>query len=94
VGGSWALLATPIVGSLLVHARHSARRLNAVVIASVLTVAEQLGMTVVGSPDAFQQPMPEPSRRDFALPAPGAARKVGARSLSPILARAAGLAAR
>jgi hypothetical protein len=56
-------------------------------------VAEQLGMTVVGAPDAFKQPMPETSRRDFALPAPGAARKVAAKSLSPILARAAGLVA-
>jgi hypothetical protein len=94
VGGPWTLLATPVVLGLLLHARQSARRLNAVVVASVLTVAEQMGMTVVGSPDAFRQPLSEPSRGEFTLPAPGAARKVTAPSLSPILARAAGLAAR
>jgi GT2 family glycosyltransferase len=92
VGGPWTLAATPVVLGLALHVRQSERRLNAVVVASVLTVAEQLGMTVVGAPDAFKRPLSEASRREFTLPVPGAARKVTALSLSPILARAAGFA--
>jgi O-antigen biosynthesis protein len=90
--GSWALLATPFLLGLLAHGWYAGRRLNAVVVASVLTVAEQVGMTVVGEPDAFKRPLSEAASRDFALPAPGAAR-VAVKTLSPILARAAGLVA-
>jgi hypothetical protein len=90
--GPWALVASPFLVGLLAHLFYAGRRLNAVVVASVLTVAEQLGMTVVGEPDAFKKPLPESATRDFALPAPGAAR-VAVKTLSPILARAAGLAA-
>jgi GT2 family glycosyltransferase len=92
VGGSWTLLATPIVVGLLLHARHSERRLNAVVMATILTVAEQNGMTVVGSPDAFKRPLPVPGEGEMPLPTPASARKVQAPSLPTLLARAAGLA--
>jgi GT2 family glycosyltransferase len=92
VGGPWTLATTPILLALLLHVRHAGRRLNAVVVASVLTIAEQIGMTVVGEPDAFKRPLPAMEEGE-SMPMPSSARKIQVLSLSPILARAAGLAA-
>lgn len=86
-----ALAVAPFLLALLVHVRRSGRRLNAVVVASVLSVAERHGLTVVGEPLAFSKPLPEIEENELALPAPGAARARTAMSVSPILARAAGL---
>jgi glycosyltransferase involved in cell wall biosynthesis len=87
-----ALAAAPAALGLLLYVRHSGRRLNAVVVASILHVAEQLGMTVVGAPDAFKRPLEEPRGSHSPLPVAGAARTMTTMSVSPILARAAGLA--
>ena len=86
-----ALAVAPFLLALLVHVRRSGRRLNAVVMASVLSVAERQGLTVVGEPEAFSKPLPEIEQAELALPAAGAARARTAMSVSPILARAAGL---
>jgi len=87
-----ALAVAPLLLALLVHVRYSHRRLNGVVMASVLSVAEQLGMTVVGQPDAFQRPLELQPDDHQALPLAGAAaRQATAFAVSPILARAAGL---
>jgi glycosyltransferase involved in cell wall biosynthesis len=86
-----ALAVGPAALCLLLYARHSGRRLNAVVVASVLSVGEQLGMTVVGEPDVFRRPLEEPRGSRTPLPVAGAARTVTPMSVSPILARAAGL---
>jgi O-antigen biosynthesis protein len=91
VGGAWTLAATPVVLGLLLHLRRSERRLNAVVVATLLTVAEQSGMTVVGWPDAFKRPLPAPGRGEMPLPTPASARTVNVFSLPPLLARAAGI---
>ena len=48
-----ALAVAPFLLALLVHVRRSGRRLNAVVMASVLSVAERQGLSVVGEPEAF-----------------------------------------
>jgi GT2 family glycosyltransferase len=81
-----ALFVSPGLLGLLVWVRASGRRLNAVVMASVLDVAERLGMSVVGEPDAFKQPRALASPP---LPAPGC--PVTARAISPLVRRAAGL---
>ena len=48
-------------------------------------------MTVVGEPDVFRRPLEEPQGSRTPLPVAGAARTVTPMSVSPILARAAGL---
>jgi len=40
---------------------HSFRKLRRVGMASILTVAEALGMSVVGAPDALRRPEAEPA---------------------------------
>jgi len=83
-----ALPMVPVLLAFFVHLRLSGRRLNAVVMAAVLSVAERLGMTVVGAPDAFARPLDADAA---GLPLTGSGLRVTALSVSPILARAAGL---
>jgi GT2 family glycosyltransferase len=80
----------PLILGFAVWLRLSGRRLNAVVMASVLTVAERLGMSVVGEPDAFARPRDEATAR-APLATAGAARLSAALSASPLVRRAAGL---
>jgi glycosyltransferase involved in cell wall biosynthesis len=86
LGREEMLFVSPVLLGLLAWVRVSERRLNAVVMASVLDAAEHLGMTVVGEPDAFKEPraLARPP-----LPAPGC--PATARSISPLVRRAAGL---
>jgi uncharacterized MnhB-related membrane protein len=88
LSASLALAIVPLMLVLFVHLRLSGRRLNAVVMAAVLSVAERLGMTVVGAPDAFARPL---EADGAGLPMTGAGLRVTALPVSPILARAAGL---
>lgn len=87
---SVALVAGPLALGLLLWARWSGRRLNGVVVASLLSVAERLDLTVVGEPDAFKRPLEE-SGRAALQPQSAAARSSIALSVSPLLCRAAGL---
>jgi GT2 family glycosyltransferase len=91
--GAWeGLAALPLLVGLLLHVRRSGRRLNAVVMASVLSVAERLKLTVVGEPQAFTRPLVTPEPVELPLPAPGLVRSATLLSVSPAVARAAGLA--
>jgi len=47
----WALYVAPLILATLWQVRHTGRELRAAVIASVMTTARQMGMTVVGAPD-------------------------------------------
>jgi len=80
---------SPLMLALLAWMWLSERRLNAVVMASVLLVARRLSMTVVGEPDALNR-MDEPDTG--ALPVPATARLATALAISPLVRRAAGLA--
>ena len=60
--------------------------------ASVLTVAERLGMTVVGEPKAFEKLDREP--QDVAAPLAGLGGLVTAHSVAPLVRRTAGLSLR
>ncbi len=71
---------------LVAYLRASGRRLNAVVMASVLDAAEHLGMSVVGEPEAFAEPR---TVAGPAFPEPGC--PATARAISPLVRRAAGL---
>jgi hypothetical protein len=71
--------------------RVSGARLRSVVMASVLTVAEGLGMTVVGEPKAFEKPYGEAQGALAARPMPGTARLATALSVPPLVRRRAGL---
>jgi hypothetical protein len=86
-----ALFVGPALLALLVSVRLSGRRLNEVVMASVLSVAEGLGMTVVGEPDAFRRPLPDGPAANLRLPVTGAGRVSAALAVSPLVRRAAGL---
>jgi hypothetical protein len=86
LGQEELLLVSPVLLGLLAWVSASGRRLNAVVVASVLDAAEHLGMTVVGEPDAFKEPS---AIERPPLPAPGC--PTTARSISPLVRRAAGL---
>jgi O-antigen biosynthesis protein len=94
---AWAVSPTvaafmvPVLLALLVAVRVSGRRLNAVVMAAVLSVAEQLRMTVVGAPRLFERPLETVGEGSLPLPCASNALRVTALSVSPILARAAGL---
>jgi hypothetical protein len=57
--------------------------------ASVLTVAERLGMTVVGEPKAFEKLDEQGALA--AMPMPGTARLATALSVPPLVRRRAGL---
>jgi GT2 family glycosyltransferase len=86
-----ALVLSPLVAGPLVWMWLSGRRLNAVVMASVLLVARRMGMTVVGEPDALSR-LDEPSEATLPVPVNGTARLATALAISPLVRRAAGLA--
>ena len=86
LGRQDVLFVSPVLLGLLAYVRASGRRLNAVVMASVLDAAEHLGMSVVGEPEAFREPR---ASAGTALPAPGC--PATARAISPLVRRAAGL---
>lgn len=86
LGRQEVLFVSPVLLGLLLYVRASGRRLNAVVMASVLDAAEHLGMSVVGAPEAFAEPRTDAGP---ALPEPGC--PVTARAISPLVRRAAGL---
>ncbi len=86
LGDRDVLFVSPVLLGLLAWVRVSGRRLNAVVMASVLDAAEHLGMSVVGEPEAFREPRASATP---ALPAPGCA--ATGRAISPLVRRAAGL---
>jgi hypothetical protein len=86
-----ALVASPLALGLLIWVRYSGRRLNGVVMASVLSVAERLDLTVVGEPDAFARPLAPSGQTVLAHPASAAARSTIALSVSPLFRKAAGL---
>jgi glycosyltransferase involved in cell wall biosynthesis len=83
-----AAVLSPLLLAALAWMWHSGRRLNGVVMASVLLIARQLGMTVVGEPDALDAVDELPSRE----PATATARLATALAISPLVRRAAGLA--
>jgi O-antigen biosynthesis protein len=80
---------SPLLLASLAWMSHSGRRLNAVVMASVLLVARRLDMTVVGEPDALHG---AGEADEGALPVPATARLATALAISPLVRRAAGLA--
>jgi hypothetical protein len=82
---------SPLVAGPLVWMWLSGRRLNEVVMASVLLVARRMGMTVVGEPDALGR-LDEPSEGTLPVPVNGTARLATALAISPLVRRAAGLA--
>jgi GT2 family glycosyltransferase len=86
-----AAVLSPLVAGPLLWMWLSGRRLNAVVMASVLMVARRLSMSVVGEPEALE---PRDERAEDALPGPAtaAARLATALAISPLVRRAAGLA--
>ena len=86
-----ALVVSPLLAAWVIWLRASGARLRSVVMASVLTVAERLGMTVVGEPRAFEQPDREPQGAMAATPVPGTARLATALSVTPLVRRTAGL---
>jgi O-antigen biosynthesis protein len=83
-----ALLVSPLLLAWVLWLRVSGAHLRAVAMSSVLTVAERLGMTVVGEPMAFERPATE-AHQPFALPATA---RVAALSVPAPVRRAAGLA--
>jgi O-antigen biosynthesis protein len=88
---SCALYVSPVLVGLLAWVRISGRRLNAVVVASVLSIAERLNLTVVGDPDAFEHPLEQEGEAELSFPETGMARLAIALSVSPLVRRAAGL---
>ncbi|MFI5005803.1 MAG: glycosyltransferase [Solirubrobacterales bacterium] len=88
---SAALLVSPLLAAWVIWLRVSGARLRSVVMASVLTVAERLGMTVVGEPTAFEKVDREPLGAMAAMPMPGTARLATALSVPPLVRRTAGL---
>lgn len=86
LGRQDVLFVTPVLLGLVAYLRASGRRLNAVVMASVLDAAEHLGMSVVGEPEAFSEPR---TVAGPAFPEPGC--PATARAISPLVRRAAGL---
>jgi hypothetical protein len=86
-----AVLVSPLLVAWVVWLRVSGARLRSVVMASVLTVAERLGMTVVGQPKAFEKVDREPLGAMAAMPMPGTARLATALSVPPLVRRRAGL---
>jgi GT2 family glycosyltransferase len=77
---TFALAISPLLVAWVAWLRVSGARLRSVVIATVLTAAERLEMTVVGEPRAFDKPAEEPTALG-AWPLPGTARVAGAPSL-------------
>ena len=88
-----ALLVSPLLVAWVVWLHVSGARLRSVVMASVLTVAERLGMTVVGEPKAFEKPHREPqgSLAALPMPMPGRARLATALSVPSLVRRTARL---
>src|SRR5262245_45857051 len=84
-----AAVLSPLVAGPLLWMWLSGRRLNAVVMASVLMVARRLDMTVVGEPDALDAD--EEDESALPVPADVAARLATAMAISPLVRRAAGL---
>jgi hypothetical protein len=85
-----AVLSPLVVGPLL-WMWLSGRRLNEVVMASVLLIARRQGMTVVGEPEGLAR-ADEPDESALPAPATGTARLATALAISPLVRRAAGLA--
>jgi glycosyltransferase involved in cell wall biosynthesis len=56
----WELVLIPVIAVIFLRLRTLWRQLNRTVVSGVLTVAEQLGMVVVGAPDLLKQPVSEP----------------------------------
>jgi glycosyltransferase involved in cell wall biosynthesis len=85
-----AAVLSPLAAGPLLWMWLSGRRLNAVVMASVLMVARRLSMSVVGEPGALE---PRDERSEDALPGPATAtaRLATALAISPLVRRAAGL---
>jgi hypothetical protein len=85
-----AAVLSPLAAGPLLWMWLSGRRLNAVVMASVLMVARRLSMSVVGEPSALE---PREERAGDALPGPATAtaRLATALAISPLVRRAAGL---
>ncbi len=86
-----ALALSPLLLAWVVWLRVSGARLRSVVMASVLAVAERLGMTVVGEPKAFGRREIEGGTSGTALPAPATARLAALRSIPRLARRVAGL---
>jgi hypothetical protein len=86
-----AVVLSPLAAGPLLWMWLSGRRLNQVVMASVLAVARRLGMTVVGEPDGLDQ-VDEADETAFPEPATGTARLATTLAISPLVRRAAGLA--
>jgi GT2 family glycosyltransferase len=86
-----AAVLSPLAVGPLVWMWISGRRLNEVVMASVLLVARRLGMTVVGEPDALDR-LDERDASVLPVAATGTARLATALAISPLVRRAAGLA--
>jgi GT2 family glycosyltransferase len=84
-----ALALSPLLLGPLAWMWHAGRRLNGVVMASVLLVAKRLNMTAVGEPEVMDQE--EPDEGALPVPAASAARLATALAISPLVRRAAGL---
>jgi len=76
-----ALAVSPLLLAWVVWLRVSGARLRSVVMASLLAVAERLGMTVVGEPKAFGRRESEAGASGAALPVPATARLAVLRSI-------------
>jgi GT2 family glycosyltransferase len=57
-GMRWELVLIPVIAVIFLRLRTMWSRLKRTVMASVLSVAEQLGMVVVGAPDLLKKPEP------------------------------------
>jgi len=86
-----ALLVSPLLVAWVVWLHVSGARLRSVVMASVLTVAEQLGMSVVGEPKAFEKSQREAPAGLAGVPMPGTARLATALSVPSLVRRTARL---
>lgn len=91
LAGPVALAVVPVLLFLLAAARASGRRLNDAVMSCVLSVAERLGMSVVNEPNAFLVPLEERVEASLSISAPVPGCPMTARSVSPLVCRAAGL---
>jgi hypothetical protein len=81
---------SPLVAGPLLWMWLSGRRLNEVVMASVLLVARRQGMSVVGEPEGLDA-LDQADESTLPAPATGAARLATAMAISPLVRRAAGL---
>jgi hypothetical protein len=86
-----AAVLSPLAAGPLLWMWLSGRRLNAVVMSSVLMVARRLSMTVVGAPDALDARY-EPEEDALPVAVTSTARLATALAISPLVRRAAGLA--